>query len=77
MEKELARTWREMVKVITASAEAHCFVFGTQGNWIRLQLDNDVKNRIECITYTPKNKDKSHLHPTRTQLLTNQGPHIK
>ena len=45
-------------------------------HWVRLQLDNKVKNPTECIIYTPKNKYGVHVPPTRILLLTNQGLHI-
>ena len=39
-------------------------------------LDNNVKNPIECIMFTPKNKYEVHQHPTQTPLLTSLGIHI-
>ena len=39
-------------------------------HWVRLQLDNKVKNPMECIMYTPEYKYGAHAHPTMTPLLT-------
>ena len=45
-------------------------------HWVRLQLNDNVKDPVECIMYTPEYKYGAHALATRTPLLTNQGLHI-